>query len=290
MKIQSTNSWDWIEEDDVTVDRDKFIGGSDAGSVLNWNKYRSSLRLAMEKRGVIDGFSGSDQTDTASMDEKYIREVSIPYYFHQKEVEVETFDAPGTYISGVHPFMRLHLDGLMNHPLYGEVALEIKEPGPYAYYDWTGGKTPDNYYAQVLHVFAVTNIKHVFLFAKFGSIQEPRWFHREDCLSDINMLIEEECAFYLNHMRDKKIPAPSQEDDVKLMNELYPDRQADYIDISEYDEICKNYIDLGEEMKELKRKQAVVKATLKGFLGLASGGRSESYTINNGAKFIVKEK
>lgn len=96
---------------DVTVDRDKFIGGSDISAIMGISTFKTRWQLLMEKAGLARGeFSGNKYTEFGNEIEPQIRDYINALYFTNFE--------PSQIIEGD---FRGNTDGFN-----GECVLEIK--------------------------------------------------------------------------------------------------------------------------------------------------------------------
>lgn len=87
---------------DVTKDRDKFIGGSDIAAVLNISKFKTRWQLLQEKAGIAESdFKGNAYTEYGNILEPQIRD-----YINQIW---STDFVEGKIING---YMRYHADGV----------------------------------------------------------------------------------------------------------------------------------------------------------------------------------
>lgn len=98
-------------EYDVTVDRDKYIGGSDIPVILGISKFKTRWQLLLEKAGIEEStFTGNRFTEYGHYIEPFIRDhINLTY---------NTLFIPNRVIDGD---IRCHTDGFN-----GECVLEIK--------------------------------------------------------------------------------------------------------------------------------------------------------------------
>lgn len=98
-------------EFDVSIDRDKYIGGSDIPAILGISKFTSRWQLLLEKAGLEERtFTGNRYTEYGHIIEPQIREYINLIY--------NTNFVPNRVINGD---FRYHSDGFN-----GEIALEVK--------------------------------------------------------------------------------------------------------------------------------------------------------------------
>lgn len=87
---------------DVTKDRDKYIGGSDVPIIMGLSPFKTRWQLLQEKAGIVEStFAGNEYTEYGNVMEPKIRDyINKEYNMHF----VEDKDISG--------FMRYHYDGL----------------------------------------------------------------------------------------------------------------------------------------------------------------------------------
>ena len=130
------------------------IGGSDAGTVLGLNKYKTNIELWEEKTGRAKSeFTGNEATRYGHDAEEHIRAL-----FHldhpDLNLDYHEFRMHG---NEKYPFMYATLDGELTG--YGKKGiLEIKTATIQNNGQWSEweNRIPDTYYAQVVHQLTVT--------------------------------------------------------------------------------------------------------------------------------------
>lgn len=130
------------------------IGGSDAGTVLGLNKYKTNLELWEEKTGRAESeFTGNEATRYGQKAEEHIRalfHLDHPDY----NLDYHEFRMHG---NEKYPFMYATLDGELTG--YGRKGiLEIKTATIQNNGQWREweNRIPDTYFAQVVHQLTVT--------------------------------------------------------------------------------------------------------------------------------------
>ena len=95
----------------VTIDRDKYIGGSDIPSIMGISPFKTRWQLLQEKAGLLENdFEGNIYTEYGNVMEEKIRN----YINETEKVKFEE----GKYIDG---YIRCHTDGINS-----DTVLEIK--------------------------------------------------------------------------------------------------------------------------------------------------------------------
>lgn len=139
----------------VQSDRDKYIGGSDAGAIFGMNPFKSKYTLWCEKTGKIDGYVPDNDAMRTGRDlEQYVAQ-----RFEEatgKKVRRDNHK----YTLAEYPFMVGHID----RRIIGENAiLECKTANSFQNSAYESGQFPAHYYVQCQHYMAVTGADRVYL-------------------------------------------------------------------------------------------------------------------------------
>lgn len=169
------------------ADRQKGIGGSDAGVVLGLNKYKSPYTLWAEKAGLLH----TEEVDNESMRigrdlEDYVAKRFMEATGH------EVVTSPYSFQSKEHPFMLANVDRLLTDEPCG---LECKTASALTRYDFENGDIPPSYYCQCMHYMAVTGLKKWYI-AILVMGKGFYWFEINRDEEEIKALIEAEEDFW----------------------------------------------------------------------------------------------
>lgn len=189
--------------------RDKGIGGSDAGIVMNVSEYKTPYKLWEEKTGQVKTpFITNKAIEKGNALEPVMFNLFNALYGDRYEV-IDTKDI--SLSSRQFPFMRANLDGALIEKSTGRKGiLEIKSTtiqhkGMFNH--WTENNMPITYFFQCLHYLYVTNFDFVILYAILDipwandgdGRQETRVLiiNREDVQADIDLLVRTELWFWM---------------------------------------------------------------------------------------------
>lgn len=191
------------------------IGGSDAGTVLGLNPWKSNLDLYREKIGEIEPEDISDKPAVkfGKIAEEHIRELFILDYPHFSIDYHEFF----MYVNDKLPWQFATLDGeITDNDTKQRGILEIKTctiQNKSQWDEWENG-IPQRYYAQVLHQLSATGLDFAILRpyirhykgGEFRATVRDYRIDRKDVQEDIEYLCEKEAAF-MECVRNRKPPA-----------------------------------------------------------------------------------
>ena len=157
---------------DFSVDRSKYIGGSDIGAILGLSRFRSPLELWLEKTGK----------ETKKLDSLPLRFGAFAESFvaseYARSTGFELIHDESIYIHPEYSFMSAHIDRFV---LEGGAAsptstptriLECKTANPFSAGDWGevgSDEVPMSYLCQCIWYMAITNINRVDLAVLFGN-------------------------------------------------------------------------------------------------------------------------
>lgn len=188
--------------------RNKGIGGSDAGIVMNVSNYKRPYELWEEKTGQV---KASFITNKAIEKGNALEPVMFELFKVLYGGKYKVIDTKGISLSSKQfPFMRANLDGaLIDKATNKKGILEIKSTtiqNNGMFEDWTKDKMPVTYYFQCLHYLYTTNFDFVVLYAILDipwandndGKQETRIFimHREDLERSTDLLVKTELWFW----------------------------------------------------------------------------------------------
>ncbi len=180
------------------------IGGSDAGSVIGVNRYKSNVQLWQEKTGEYrpDDISDKPAVKYGKEAESHLRAL-FQLDFPEYSVDYHEFRM---YADPQRPFAYATLDGELTDQDGRNGVLEIKTTTIQKSAQWSewDGRIPDSYYVQILHQLACTgwdfavlkaHIRHYKDGDLLASTRHYR-INRQEVELDIQTLIQKETAFW----------------------------------------------------------------------------------------------
>lgn len=210
MILKPTDRAAWLEA------RKRGLGGSDAGTAIGVNRYRSNVELWREKTGITapEDIGDKPAVKFGKQAEQYLREL---FRLEHPEFALDYHEF-FMYVNDALPFIYATLDGELTDENGRRGVLEVKTAtinNPAQWGDWFEDrqpKIPDAYYAQILHQLAATGWDFVILYAYIRTPYSgtaarilERHIERGDAEGDISYLIERETAFW-QAVEQKKQP------------------------------------------------------------------------------------
>lgn len=189
------------------------IGGSDASSIINRNRWKSNVRLWEEKTGLRqpEDISEKPHVKYGSQAEEHLREL---FKLDFPEYEV-LYQENNMWLNDKFPFAHASLDGWLIDQNDRKGILEIKTKeimNSLQEEEWKN-RMPDNYFAQIVHYLMVTEFDFVVLKAqlRFSYSDEnkllTKHYHieRSEVEADIEYLHNSEKTFW-KQVREQKCP------------------------------------------------------------------------------------
>lgn len=193
---------------DFSVDRTKYIGGSDIGAILGLSKFRTPLEVWMEKTGKETKLLDSLPLRFGSFAEEFVASE------YARSTGSELLHDERIYIHPTHSFMSAHIDRFV---LGDEITklptriLECKTANPFTRSEWGEPGTdqvPMSYLCQCIWYMAITNIEQCDLAVLFGNND----FRIYEIARELELegLVIEKAQHFWNEYVLKDIPPPPQ--------------------------------------------------------------------------------
>lgn len=254
--------------------RQQGIGGSDAGSILGVNKWRTPFQVYIDKTQEITEIG--EQSEAAywgtELEDMVAREFA-------KRTGKKVRRRNAILQSKEYPFMTANLD----REVVGEKSfLECKTVNAFGAKDWESDEVPASYLVQVMHYLAVTGYEKAYIAVLIGG---QRFLYKEVPRDEelIKMVISVEKDFWENNVL-KRVPPPLDGSSAaeKYLKETYKDSDPGItVNLkSEYKDKIKYYVELKETMKNLESQVKEIENNIKLELGEAEIGYAPNYEIN----------
>jgi len=268
-EIPFENHDEWLEI------RKAYIGGSDAGSVVGMNPYKSAYTLWAEKTGQIEAFAGNLTTEVGA----YLEELVAELFTRETGKKVRKKNR--TMVNDKYPFACANVDRMV----VGEKAfLEIKTTNslPIMRALKNGGdEFPTAYYAQCVHYLGVTGLERCYL-AVLINCRELKIYTMERDEAEIAALMKAESDFWWNYvMGGCPPPVDGSEDCAETIETLHQEGMDRHdVTLMGLEPQIRAYLSFGERIKELKAAQTEAANAIKQSMGDASYGRAGAYKVS----------
>lgn len=252
--------------------RQSGIGGSDAGTILGVNKWKSKTQLFFEK---------VNPELKQQVDNEFIYWGNVLEDVVAKEFETRTGKKVRKNNKMLrhpeHEFMLANLDRV----IIGEKALlECKTTSQYNIDQWKDDEIPASYLCQIQHYMAVTGYEKAYIAVLCGGNQFIwKEVPRDDEL--IEIIINAEKDFWYNNVLAGVIPEIDGSDATKdFLNHMYKDIDETEVQLSDDVETLLTALEqVKQEEKELKELKTQYENKIKHILGKNLAGKTSGYQI-----------
>lgn len=258
-------------------DRQHYIGGSDVGSILGLNKYRSPLDVYLEKTGEIKppDLSGNPAVHWGNRLEDLISDE----YAVREGVRVRRRNKP-IRLKDANSWAGANLDRSVDGQ---RKVFEAKTAGQYMTKDWGEEGTdevPDTYLTQVHWYMGITGYQKADLAVLIGG-RDFR-IYRFDFDAELFQMAFDRCdAFWHRHVLRRTPPAPTCERDLQTLYAV--DNGRSVVASEGAIEWHASLVELKKEIKQLEAKKKDLEFALKSELE----GNAELLVSPDGAPLVT---
>ena len=193
---------------DFSVDRSKYIGGSDIGAILGLSRFRSPLAVWMEKTGK----------EVKRLDSLPLRFGSFAEAFVASEYSRSTgfllIHDESIYVHPEHSFICAHIDRFVLEDSSSSSPtriLECKTANPFSAGDWGevgSDEVPMSYLCQCIWYMAITDLNRIDLAVLFGNADFRIYEITRDL--ELESVILQKANLFWNEYVLKDLPPPAQ--------------------------------------------------------------------------------
>lgn len=252
------------------------LGGSDIGAILKLNKYKSPLKIFIEKT--------SDEIEEINSESAYWGTVLEDIVFQEFKKRNENLVVQRKNAVLQHPeynWALANIDGLVKDEAGEYGILEIKTASEYMKKEWQEDKIPDTYYLQIQHYMWVTNINFAYLAVLIGGNKYFQYEKIERNEEVIEIIKENGTKFWNEHILKNNPPEfDGSESSEKIINSMYPNaekgKQIELLAEEKIEEINK----LKEQEKEIEAKRKKLEEEIKAEMQDAEIAICNNYKIS----------
>lgn len=211
---------------DFSVDRTKYIGGSDIGAILGLSRFKTPLEVWMEKTGKKVKRVDSLPLRFGSFAEEFVASE------YSRSTGFELLHDESAHIHPSYSFMSAHIDRFVingNSSVPTRI-LECKTANPFASGDWGevgSDEVPMGYLCQCIWYMAITGIEQCDLAVLFGN-SDFRIYEITRDLALEEMVIEKAITFWSDYvLKDLPPSATSIADCQSLFSKGNPDKSVE---------------------------------------------------------------
>lgn len=251
--------------------RRKYVGGSEAGSIIGLNPYKSAYALWAEKTGRIPEFEGNMATKVGTYMEDFIA------HLFAEETGKKVQKVNTSLHNTDYPFAIANID----RKIVGEKAgLEIKNTTSLPVIKHLKNcDFPEMYLAQCTHYLAVTGLERWYL-AVLVNCKELKLYTLERDEAEIKALMDAEKEFWKFVQMDVA-PMPDGADSTSdALLSMYPNSTDDAVDLVAFSTELEEYMALSDQIKNLTKMKDEKANIIKEFMKDAGYGRNGKYSVS----------
>ena len=256
---------DWKKE------RQKGIGGSDVAAVLGVSRWKSPLRLYLEKLGEIE----PEQDNEYMLWGRKLEKLIIEHFIEVTGKEVQKIDK--ILVHPEHDFMIANIDGYIPEE---DAVVEVKTASSYKLDEWSGDNVPVEYVLQGQHYLAVTGCSKVYYPVLVGG---NTFFIKEMSRDEelINMIIDAESRFWHEHIEKRIPPEMTGAVDAKeLLDKLYPTaKEGLKVELPQLEDVVNQLAVTQQKIKELEQLVDELQTKIKQEMGEAEIAEVGNFVI-----------
>lgn len=253
------------------MSRKRGIGGSDASTILGFNKWKSPFELYMDKTS-----DHVEQINNEAIHWGNILEDDVANEFARvtgKKVRKRN----QTFMHPKHKFMIANID----RDVVGEKALlECKTTSAYNAEQWEGDVIPPAYMCQIQHYMAVLDYDKAYIAVLIGG-QKFVWKEVQRDDEFIELMIRAEKNFWENHVLERVPPAiDGSFSTTEFVKEMFPEDDGSSVDLPDEANLLIDAIEsIKEEVMEKQKLQREYENKLKVMIGEAEKAFTKDYQV-----------
>ena len=261
-------------------ERRKYIGGSDIAVIMNMSRWKTPLKLWLEKTGEVE-------PDDLSAVEAVQLGTELEEFVAQKFSQVtgkQVRKQPKMYVHKDYPFMVAHVDRLITG---SDELLECKTCSAFKKDEWEADRIPQEYILQVMWYLGITGRKKGYIACLIGGqsfVQKEIEFDQQ--LFDV--MVEKAKEFWDKVQNNE--PPEIQANDGELIQMMFPKSSEEILMSTDedLDEAIARLQELKQELKdgdaEKKLLEAKIYNNIKGNLGVQTMRYIVTRKDHNGRK------
>ena len=259
-----------MSHDEWLAHRTRSIGGSDAAAIVGMSQYASPYSVWADKTGKMP-----PKEDNEAMRQGRDLEEYVARRFTEatgKKLRKEN----SIIINPRYPFAHANVDRVV----VGEDAgFEAKTTSVLNLSKFKNGEYPENYYVQCVHYLAVTGAKRWYLGVLILGVGFE-WYVIERDEEEIAALMQSEEAFWEYVKKNTPPPIDGAKGTTEALKSVFPISNDDRVDLFAYDADLKRLEDVKKQIKELTEVKDGIENRVKGFMGNAGRGESDSFKVS----------
>ena len=253
---------------DVTLNRNKFIGGSEIAIILGQSRYSTPYELWATKTGRIPP-KNLDNNEAVQLGNKL--EDFVAKLFTEKTGKAVR-KAPKVYQHPDYPFLVAHIDRLITN---SDELLEIKTCNASKNKEWEND-IPQEYIYQVIYYLGITGKKRGWLCCLIGG-QKFDYKVIDFDKTLFELMVKKAIEFW--DMVQKDIPPAVKSGDNEILDLVFPKTTEEMIENNELEDLVAYRQELSMHIEEMQKEKEEIEAQLKEYIGERLGFYTLKYQV-----------
>lgn len=260
---------------DVRADienRTDYIGGSDIGTIMGVNQWKSPYTLWAEKTGLV---TPEDISDKDAVWFGVMEEDIIAKRFTMK-TELKVKKSNYAYGCEEYPYLKGHVDRIASKGKWG---LEIKTTSSWNKTKYDEGEIPESHYWQCMFYMFLTGWDTWYLATKRDNRFYITKITRDEEAVE-RMLVA--CEDFWNHVQTgEPVEIDGSDSTQETLAQMYPEEdQGKVVDLEKSEDTLLALLELGTQEKNLKELKTKYQNEIKAVLGEAERGETPQFTVS----------
>lgn len=252
--------------------RNGYIGGSDIGTIMGVNQWKSPYTLWAEKTGLIEV---EDVSDKDAVWFGVMEEDIIAKRFTMK-TELKVKKSNYAYGCKECPYLRGHVDRIASKGKWG---LEIKTTSSWNKTKYDEGEIPEAHYWQCMFYMFLTGWDTWYLATKRDNRFYITKISRDD--EAIERMLDA-CEDFWNHVQSgEPVEIDGSDSTQETLEQMYPEEhQGETVNLDSQEDTLLALLELGTQEKNLKELKTKYQNEIKAVLGEAEKGETGQFTVS----------
>lgn len=252
--------------------RNGYIGGSDIGTIMGVNQWKSPYTLWAEKTGLIEveDISDKDAVWFGVMEEDIIAK----RFMMKTELKVKKSNY--AYGCKEYPYLRGHVDRIAAKGKWG---LEIKTTSSWNKTKYDEGEIPESHYWQCMFYMFLTGWDTWYLATKRDNRFYITKISRDD--EAIERMLDA-CEDFWNHVQSgEPVEIDGSDSTQETLEQMYPEEhQGETVNLESQEDTLLAMLELSTQEKNLKELKTKYQNEIKAVLGEAEKGETGQFTVS----------
>jgi putative phage-type endonuclease len=252
--------------------RNGYIGGSDIGTIMGVNQWKSPYTLWAEKTGLIEV---EDISDKDAVWFGVMEEDIIAKRFTMK-TELKVKKSNYAYGCKEYPYLRGHVDRIAAKGKWG---LEIKTTSSWNKTKYDEGEIPESHYWQCMFYMFLTGWDTWYLATKRDNRFYITKISRDD--EAIERMLDA-CEDFWNHVQSgEPVEIDGSDSTQETLEQMYPEEhQRETVNLDSQEETLIALLELATHEKNMKELKTKYQNEIKAVLGEAEKGETGQFIVS----------